>query len=64
MERLLGESGRYIEEYNNDRYHSGIGYLKPVDVCYGRGKKILTERKIKLAKARQERIDINKKRCA
>jgi len=56
--------GRYVEEYNNDRYHSGIGYLKPVDVFHGRDKKILAERKIKLARARQERIDINKKRCA
>ena len=53
---------RYIDEYNNHRYHAGIKYLKPVDVFEGREKKILAERKKKLAKAREYRIIMNNKR--
>ena len=51
----------YVNDYNNNRYHSGIGYLKPADVFNGRGDLILAERKRKLAAARQERIEKNTK---
>jgi len=27
---------QYVNEYNNQRYHSGINFLKPVDVFEGR----------------------------
>lgn len=49
----------YEDEYNNRRYHAGIGYLKPVDVFYGRGPVILAERRNKLKQARQERFEKN-----
>lgn len=53
---------QFVHDYNNNRYHAGINFLKPVDVFEGRRKKILDERKKKLAKARNNRIIINKQR--
>jgi transposase InsO family protein len=50
---------KYVDEYNNRRYHAGIGYLKPVDVFHGRGSAILAERREKLEQARQERFERN-----
>lgn len=50
---------KFVDEYNNNRYHAGIGYLKPVDVFHGRGPAILAERKEKLKQARQERFSRN-----
>lgn len=47
---------KFVDEYNNNRYHAGIGYLKPVDVFHGRGPAILAERREKLKQARQERF--------
>jgi len=46
----------FVDQYNNNRYHAGIGYLKPVDVFHGRGPAILAERKEKLKQARHERF--------
>jgi putative transposase len=51
--------GNFVEEYNNNRYHSGIGFLKPIDVFQGREYIIRAERKKKLSEARQERFKIN-----
>ncbi len=51
---------KYVDEYNNRRYHAGIGYLKPVDVFNGRGSVILAERKFKIELARKMRIARNK----
>jgi putative transposase len=50
---------KYVDEYNNNRYHAGIGYLKPADVFHGRGPTILAERRKKLKQARQERFERN-----
>jgi putative transposase len=50
---------KYVDEYNNRRYHAGIGYLKPVDVFHGRGPAILADRREKLKQARQERFERN-----
>lgn len=50
---------KYVDEYNNRRYHAGIGYLKPVDVFYGRGPVILADRRRKLQQARQKRFEVN-----
>jgi putative transposase len=58
-----GEGKRVIEnfvhEYNNNRYHAGIKYLKPTDVFHGRGEIILIERQIKLKEARRKRFEKN-----
>jgi putative transposase len=37
--------------YNNVHYHSGIGFLSPVDVHYGRSEQIIKERQAVLAAA-------------
>lgn len=50
---------KYVDQYNNRRYHAGIGYLKPADVFYGRGPTILAQRKEKIIQARQKRFEIN-----
>lgn len=50
---------KYVDEYNNSRYHAGIGYLKPVDVFHGRGPDILAERRRKLQQARKKRFEVN-----
>ena len=49
----------FVDEYNNRRYHAGIGYLKPADVFHGKGPAILAERRKKLKEARQERFERN-----
>jgi putative transposase len=58
-----GEGKRVIEnfvyDYNNNRYHAGIKYLKPVDVFNGRGEIILADRQRKLKEARRQRFEKN-----
>lgn len=49
----------YVHEYNNNRYHAGIRYLKPVDVFNGRSEIIVAERQRKLKEARQKRFEKN-----
>ena len=50
---------KFVDEYNNNRYHAGSDYLKPVDVFYGRGPAILATRREKLKQARQDRFTRN-----
>jgi putative transposase len=49
----------FVHDYNNNRYHAGIKYLKPVDVFNSREHIILAERKEKLKAARERRYKIN-----
>jgi len=50
----------YQYQYNYQRLHSGINYLRPSDVFFGRRDIILNERVEKIKTARQKRIEINK----
>jgi len=52
----------YGYAYNYQRLHAGIKYLRPADMFFERGEKILTERNKKLKQARKQRIEINRKR--
>jgi len=36
--------GRFVDYYNNERYHESLGNLRPVDVYEGRGWEIQTDR--------------------
>jgi transposase InsO family protein len=51
-ERLIAN---YVDHYNNQRLHSAIGYVTPMDMMAGRQKQIHAMRDIKLEQARQKR---------
>lgn len=44
-DELVREIDKFVEYYNNRRYHEGIGNMKPVDVYFGRSKEIESERR-------------------
>jgi len=48
---------RFVEEYNQQRLHSGIGYVTPADKLAGRELAIFAERDHKLAVARTRRAE-------
>lgn len=47
--------GKWVDYYNNERLHSGLNYLRPVDYYKGNPEALLAERKRKLDAARQRR---------
>jgi putative transposase len=51
-----------IRWYNEDRLHSAINYLRPIDVYRGEPEKILEQRRRKLADARAQRKEENQRR--
>jgi len=55
--RILND---YQYEYNYQRLHAGIQYLRPADVFFGRDKNVLNDRKMKILVARHDRIAKNK----
>lgn len=52
----------YSYTYNYQRLHAGVHYLRPADMFFERGTKILKERTEKLKQARKQRIEINRER--
>lgn len=60
IEQMKAEFGEWIEYYHQERLHSGIGYVTPYDVLFGRREKIVAEREDKLKKGRVVRADKNK----
>lgn len=52
----------YAYEYNHQRLHAGIKYLRPADMFFGRDKIVLNERKQKLFTGRKLRIESNQQR--
>lgn len=53
LEDARKQVSRYIEIYNNERLHSGIGYIAPLDKLNGRAEEIFKERDRKLEIARK-----------
>lgn len=51
-------------QYNYQRLHAGINYLRPADMFFGRGNKILNEREVKLELARSNRKMKNREALA
>jgi len=56
-ERLIT---KYIDYYNNERLHSSINYLRPIDYYKGNPEKILKEREDKILRAKESRKIKNK----
>ncbi|MCK6597348.1 MAG: hypothetical protein L6Q37_03220, partial [Bdellovibrionaceae bacterium] len=49
----------YCYQYNHQRLHAGINFLRPADMFFGRGQQVLTERKNKIETARSNRKQKN-----
>ena len=49
----------YSYQYNHQRLHAGIKYLRPADMFFGRAQLVLSERKIKIESARKFRKQKN-----
>ena len=43
-EELENVLEKFVDRYNNERYHESLNNLTPADVYYGRGDQILKER--------------------
>jgi transposase InsO family protein len=54
--------GRWVTHYNTERLHAGLNYLPPVEYYAGDPEARLTERRQKLAAARQQRRTRNEER--
>jgi hypothetical protein len=53
---------RWVQHYNDDRLHAGLGYLPPAEFYRGDPAARVEERRVKLEKARTERRRINDER--
>lgn len=51
---------QYAYTYNYQRLHAGVSYLRPADMFFGRGKKMLNERENKMLVARDARQKQNR----
>jgi len=56
LDDLQKQLAIYIENYNNKRLHSSLGYITPLNMLMGLQEQIFKERRQKLERARQERI--------
>ena len=54
-EELIQALGKFVENYNNKRYHESINNLTPADVYFGRSEQILEKRKQIKAESIQKR---------
>ena len=52
---------RIVRRYNEERLHSALGYLRPIDYYRGDPQKLLEARRMKLAAARHARREANLK---
>ena len=53
---VQGYFGRYFQWYNNEHYHTRIGYVTPVQKHMGQAQRIITGRKQNLTAQRKQRI--------
>ena len=44
LEELVAALQKFVNRYNNQRYHESLNNLTPADVYFGRGEMILKER--------------------
>lgn len=55
----MGNLNEYYYQYNHQRLHAGINFLRPADMFFGRGQQVLAERKVKIENARKNRKQKN-----
>jgi len=60
LERAMEE---FIQFYNHERYHEGVGNVTPADVYYGRREDILKRRKEQKEQTILQRLEYNLGRC-
>lgn len=51
---------KYSYEYNHQRLHAGINFLRPADMFFGRGGQVINERREKIENARVDRKSLNR----
>jgi transposase InsO family protein len=56
-------AGGFVRRYNEERLHSAIGYVTPLDKLTGRDPEIFAERDRKLEAAREERAQRRRSAC-
>jgi hypothetical protein len=61
---LKTQVAAFVEHYNHQRCHEGLGNLTPADVCCGRGQTILPERERSKRRAIQQRRLLHRSRAA
>lgn len=59
-EKLIEQIGRWVEYYNNYRYHEAIDNVTPEDRFYGRDREVIEQRKITKMKTMKLRRKINR----
>ena len=59
-EKLIEQIGRWVEYYNNYRYHEAIDNVTPEDRFYGRDREVIEQRKITKMKTMTLRRKINR----
>ena len=59
VEEARGDVKTYIDHYNNERLHSSIGYIAPIDMLNGKEKEIKEEREKKIENAKISRMEYN-----
>ena len=52
---------QWVKYYDNERLHSALNYLRPVDYYRGNPEALMADRKDRLAKAAARRKDVNKR---
>lgn len=60
LEEMRSQFGEWIEQFNNVRLHSAIGYVAPYDALFGRRDAIIADRQEKLLAAKRRRQELNK----
>lgn len=56
---LEAEIGRFIDYYNNERYHEALDNVTPADVYFGRHREIITRREILKRRTLKRRKKLN-----